>query len=343
MSESSSRPDEIGTLLRGFDARLATRRRSDATREKYRQALSRFEEWLGERPLSSVGPAEVEEFIDWWWQEFERSHGRAPSASTHRNLVAALRAFFGYLEQFDLLLDDQARPLRNPLRHVERPQVEQKPNDWLREDEDERLLAVDCTKQERIIVWLLRWTGLRVSEATSVRIRDLDLQPGSESLYVRESKTPQGRRSVPLVPELLPHLRAWLDYLRAEGRHRPDAFLLSTSNGTAMKSTFIWRIVKRVAARAEIRPIDCTCGTTGRKHQSGCAQSKGGENVSEVTPHTLRRTYASHLINRGLTLNVLSKLLGHKNTSVTENHYAELPDARTHQEVLRVLREDAAA
>jgi integrase len=53
-------------------------------------------------------------------------------------------------------------------------------------------------------------------------------------------------------------------------------------------------------------------------HERGCARTRNGENLSEVTPHTLRRTFGSDLLNRGLRLEVVSKLLGHASTVVTE-------------------------
>jgi site-specific recombinase XerD len=67
--------------------------------------------------------------------------------------------------------------------------------------------------------------------------------------------------------------------------------------------------VKRVAHRAEVRPRD------GK-----------GDNVSDVTPHTLRRTFGSYLLNKGLGLEHVSKLLGHSNIRVTQECYAELLD-----------------
>ena len=71
-----------------------------------------------------------------------------------------------WLERFDLLRGDDGALLPNPMRAVEAPRVEQRANDWLRPAEDQALLGVDCNAQERIIIWLLRWTGLRVGEAT---------------------------------------------------------------------------------------------------------------------------------------------------------------------------------
>ena len=77
----------------------------------------------------------------------------------------------------------------------------------------------------------------------------------------------------------------------------------------------------------------------------GCPRTTSGENVSAVTPHTLRRTFGSDLLNRGLRLEVVSRLLGHSSTVVTERAYAQLLGATIRDELLSVLggeRETAA-
>src|SRR5439155_492066 len=72
-------------------------------------------------------------------------------------------------------------------------------NDWLRPAEDEALLACPGTLQERFSVALLRWSGLRASEATALTLADLELTPGRETLTIRVSKTAAGRRTLPLL------------------------------------------------------------------------------------------------------------------------------------------------
>jgi hypothetical protein len=86
------------------------------------------------------------------------------------------------------------------MRTVECPPSPQAENDWLRPLEDAALLVCPGSVQERFTVALLRHTGLRVSEASSVTLADLVLEPGQEALLVRRSKTAAGRRSVPILP-----------------------------------------------------------------------------------------------------------------------------------------------
>jgi integrase len=218
------------------------------------------------------------------------------------------------------------------------PALEQRPNDFLRPIEDAALLDCGSPAAERIVVWLLRWTGLRVSEACALKLEDVDLTPGRENLLVRKSKTAAGIRTLPLVPCLLPELELWLADLRSRGTMSPQSPLLATATGSAFKPTFVWRLVKRAGARAQVRPVECVCGSPLRtRHERGCPRTTTGENVSAITPHTLRRTFGSYLLNKGLRLEVVSRLLGHSSTVVTERAYAELLGATIRDELLAVL------
>jgi integrase len=177
-----------------------------------------------------------------------------------------------------------------------------------------------------------------VSEASNVTLADLELAPGREALLVRRSKTAAGKRTVPLLPGFLPTLEQWLAELKLLGLDRPETPLLATRHGSALTHSFSWRIVKRVAHRAGVRPVPCTCGSERPPHRRGCPRNQNGHNLSEITPHTLRRTYASDLLNRGLRLEVVSKLLGHATTTITERAYAQLLDDTTRRELLHALQ-----
>jgi integrase len=227
------------------------------------------------------------------------------------------------------------------MRRIIPPRAAQATNDWLRPSEDEALRACPGTLQERFLIALLRWSGLRVGEATTLTLADLELTPGQEALTVRTSKSPAGRRTIPIVPELQPLLHQWLSELSGHGLDSPAVPLLSTRHGTPMGQSFIWRLVKRTAHRAGIRPTPCTCATAKAPHARGCPRTQNGYNLSRITPHTLRRTFGSHLLNRGLRLEIVSKLLGHASTVVTERAYAELLDDTARRELLRILQQAA--
>ena len=235
-------------------------------------------------------------------------------------------------------------PRRNPARTIETPTCPQRPNDFLRPWEDRALLNVECQAHHRIIVWLLRYTGLRVSEAQSLRLADLDLTPDLETLTVRRGKTAAASRTIPLLPQLLPLVHAHLNRLRSGVQVTPETPVLSTKHGTPVTTAYMWRTVKRVAYEAGVRPIACTCGTTRQdRHVRGCPRTTAGENRSSISPHTLRRTFASDLLNRGMRLESVSKLLGHSSTTITERAYAQLLEPTIRKELFQVLGRDRSA
>jgi len=94
----------------------------------------------------------------------------------------------------------------------------------------------------------------------------------------------------------------------------------------------VLQAVKRTAVRAELRlyPAPLTAATARKRYATGF--------TTRVSCHTMRRTFGSDLINRGVRLEVVSKLLGHSNTMVTERAYAELLEATIAREVLALVR-----
>jgi integrase/recombinase XerD len=335
-TKQPDRRDERRRLLEAFDSYLARQGRSAGTRRKYGEALATYATSF-ERSPGSVSADEIDRYLERWRDQFTHRHGRAPATASYRAQINALRSFYHYLDRFDLITDEHGNPRPDPMRKILPPRSEQPTNDWLRPAEDHALLCCDGTVQERFLVALLRWSGLRISEATDLTRADIDLTTNTEALTVRHSKTPAGRRTIPVLPELQPLLHEWLEHLNHHQLTDPSVPLLASRSGTPMRPSFGWRLVKRLAHRAGVRRRACTCHTLHPPHRPGCPQNQNGYNKSDVTPHTLRRTFGSHLLNNGLRLEVVSKLLGHSRTTITEHAYAELLDDTTRRELLHAL------
>ena len=287
-------------------------------------------------------PADLELFLTHWEAEFQSRHGHLPNAATVRGTIGVLRVFFGYLERADLLVAADGSTRRNPMRTIDAPPCPQRPNDFLRPHEDRALLNADCPQQYRTVVWILRYTGVRVAEAQALTVADLDLTTGGQSLTIRGSKTPAAMRTIPLLPQMLPLIQEHLDLLRERLSVTADTPLLATGNGTPMTTNYLWRVVKRAAFEAGVRPVVCTCGTSRQdRHDRGCPRTSSGENRSAVSPHTLRRTFGSDLINRGLRLETVSKLLGHSSTTITERAYAQILAPTIRNELFEAFRQDS--
>ncbi|HTD79568.1 MAG TPA: tyrosine-type recombinase/integrase [Chloroflexota bacterium] len=240
-----------------------------------------------------------------WSARFIERWGREPSSRHVRNHLTALKVFFDFLDRFGYVEV-------NPMRRIDRPPIVRPAPDWLTADEDAALLAAVLTPLERVLVPLLRWTGMRGSEAEGLRWRDLRADAGE--IWVATSKTPGGRRIIPVFDHLHPTLVAWRTYQEARGPVGDESFVLATCSGRPLTHTQAWATVKRVAGRAGVR-----------RRQPSDPRSL---NLSSVSPHTLRRTFASDLLNRGVRLEVVSRLLGHCETRTTEASYARLLDSR---------------
>jgi integrase/recombinase XerD len=288
----------------GFARRMKTAGLASGSRAKYEAHVKQFLDWLGDRHPRDVRRRDVQDYLDAHYGDREEEI----SPATYRVHVAALKRFYRYLDERDEMTGAEGRELRSPVDRIELPKRRQKSNDFLRPDEDRALLTAPMSPTERTLIYLLRFTGLRISEAVALEIRDVDMERGMIS--VRRSKTDSGQREVPILDELRPVLDRHLDKLRLRPDFARTLPLFATKHGTAMKTPFAWRIVKRVAERAGVR--------------TRTASDEAGFNVSEVTPHTLRRTFASTLLNNGARIDSVSKVLGHSSTAVTEHAYAQL-------------------
>jgi integrase len=325
-------------LLAAYAGFLERTNRACGTRAIYVAAATGLIEAFPDRSVTGLSSIELDGYLSNWRSLFVAARGRPPRPATYRNRIEALRAFYAWLDRFGLLRDPEGRPCANPMRLIEPPRVFQRRNDWLTPDEDRSLLDAPRTETERIIIWLLRWTGVRCGEAVSLRRADLNLAAGEETITIRVSKTESGKRRIPIVPELLPQLQVWLAELERRELTQSAAPLLTSRAGRPLSAAYVWRVVKQVALHAGVRPTPCTCAKPDQpRHQRGCPRSISGENCSTISPHTLRRTFGSDLLNRGLRLEVVSKLLGHANTTVTQLAYAELLDLTVRTELLACL------
>lgn len=160
----------------------------------------------------------------------------------------------------------------------------------LEKGEAESLLAASNTRcktglRNRAILEVMYRAGLRVSEA--VRLRPSDIRWRDAILEIRNSKGGTDR-NVPVDQETLGWLEAW-DAKRARSQH-----FFSTLSGGRLSPRYLQQMVKRLAYRA------------------------GLESAKRVTPHVLRHTYATELLNGGFTIREVQELLGHANVQTTQ-------------------------
>jgi len=208
-------------------------------------------------------------------------------ARTTARLLSSIRRFYQYQIREGYLKSD-------PSAQIDAPKVSPALPKLLTEDEvDDLLGAPDCDKtlglRDRTMLELLYASGLRVSELISLEMSQINVQQGIVRVMGKGGK----ERLVPLGEEALDWLEIYLQQARGniiKGR-AVDA-LFPTNRGAAMTRQAFWQLIKRYAKQAGIQ--------------------------KDLSPHTLRHAFATHLINHGADLRVVQLLLGHSNLSTTQ-------------------------
>ncbi len=250
--------------------------------EAYARDLQGWRGWAEAQGLSDPATAGPQELRAYLLASADRLGPRSRA-----RLISTLRSFHRFLTVEGLAQQDPTLTLLSPRVGRKLPVV-------LSAGQIDRLLAVPDSARpagarDRAILEVLYGCGLRVSELCGLDPPDLD-QRGS-SLLVR-GKGAKER----IVPVGAPALRAVRDYL-AEGRslllgkHRCPALFVNRRGGRLSRVS-VWSLVKKASRAADV--------------------------AAEVTPHTLRHTYATHLLEGGADLRVVQELLGHTAISTTE-------------------------
>ncbi|MCC7034962.1 MAG: site-specific tyrosine recombinase XerD [Acidobacteria bacterium] len=276
-----------------FLAHLAAERRLSAhTVEAYGhdlQMLGTFAAGRGRRP-SALGRADVEAFIRQLMAE-----GRAPRSVAR--VVATVRAFYRYLVVSGQLSASPAVDVRAPRAIRVLPT-------FLTGDEVEALLrAPDVTTprgtRDRAMIELLYATGLRVSELVGLRPADVNLEEGFLTTVGKGRK----ERIVPIGDEAALWVRRYLDQARPVlvGRRSSSRLFVNARGGTAISRIGFWKVLRGYSARIGL--------------------------ARRLSPHVLRHSFATHLLERGADLRAIQVMLGHADLSTTQI-YTHILDAR---------------
>ncbi len=257
---------------------------SARTLSAYLGDLRRFAAFAGTRSVS--GPAAVDIATVRAWIHELRDQGMAPASI--RRARSALRTFFAWQVSEGALAED-------PTERIEAPRARRRLPDHLSLAEVARVLESPDPGhrlywRDRAILELLYASGVRVSELTGLGLPALDLEEGFALVFGKGSK----ERLVPIGAPAVRALRRYLADLRPEldvrGTGRGRVFL--NARGRPIGRESVWRIVREAGRRAGL----------GRA----------------ISPHTLRHTFATHLVEGGADLAAVQELLGHADISTTE-------------------------
>lgn len=267
-----------------FSFLLYVRRYSPLTVKAYKSDLDIFASFLTRHQLGQVETATQRSIRRWMIDLIES--GRSP-ASVNRK-IAALRSFYRFLCQTGKLAV-------NPTRAIESVKVPKRLPIFLHEDEMNRLLnPTDFPDsyeghRDRTILQTFYLTGVRVSELCNLTVTQVDLSVGQILVNGKRNK----QRIIPLTPALKSILFSYLQVREQEfGKAQPADPLFLTVKGAPISTRSVYEIVHRCIAEVS--------------------------NVSKKSPHVLRHTFATVLLNNGADLMAIKELLGHSSLAATQ-------------------------
>jgi integrase/recombinase XerD len=248
----------------------------------YRQDLAKFSGFCRQCRLAParVNRTQVVEFLGTLYRQ-------GLDARSVARVLVTLRNYFRFLRQEGVVR-------REPTEHIDSPRTWERLPKFLGLDEVERLLAAPAGREprslrDRAMLEVLYATGLRVSELVNLRLGEVQLDVG----YLRCLGKGSKERVVPLGKKALAALEDYLRHARPHfARRRPAAPLFLSQRGQAMTRQNFWRLLRQHARRAGLR--------------------------TRLTPHVLRHSFATHLLERGADLRSVQLLLGHADISTTQ-------------------------
>ncbi|MFB6396820.1 site-specific tyrosine recombinase XerD [Polymorphospora lycopeni] len=278
------------TVERGLSANTLT---------SYRRDLDRYLDTLaadGVDDLAAIGPAQVAAHVA-RLREGDTDHPPLSAASAAR-AASAVRGLHRFAVREGLVGHDASRDVRPPAPPRRLPKaldvtevvalLEAAGPDGTAAD------AAPLGLRDRALLEFLYGTGARISEAVGAAVDDLDLPAGAATLHGKGGRT----RLVPIGGYAVAALHAYLVRARpglvAAGRGTPAVFL--NARGGPLSRQSAWTILRRAAQRAGL-PVD---------------------GARAVSPHTLRHSYATHLLDGGADVRVVQELLGHASVTTTQ-------------------------
>jgi integrase/recombinase XerD len=271
------------TWLEAFEAYAAGEcHLSVNTVAAYRRDLVHFTAWLDHRSISKLTISDLADYVSWL------SAKELAPASIARHIVS-LKIFFRYLQLEGVVAENPAELLGSQKLWERVPKI-------LSIEQLTKLFVAPgktdaCWRRDRTLLELLYATGCRASEISNLKLYDLHLD---ESYCICRGKGDK-ERVVPLNARAIDTVRAYLEHERpqlAAKRQVPPEWVLLSRRGQRLRRERIWELLKFYAKRVGAPP--------------------------EVSPHTLRHSFATHLLNGGADLRQVQEMLGHASIATTQ-------------------------
>lgn len=269
--------------IKAFIAYLHNVKNTSANTEmSYKRDLEKVQNFMAQRgvcEVASISKQDLEDYVK-YLEECQFA-----AATVSRN-VASIKTFYHYMVQEGIVAEDISEPLKAP-------RIEKKIPEIMSPDEVVRLLeqpSGDSPKEirDKAMLELLYATGIRVTELITLKVSDVNM-PMSFILCRDRNK----ERIIPFGAEAKTALDRYLDGTRSGMlESKTSDVLFANCSGKPMSRQGFWKLIKHYARKAEIK--------------------------ADITPHTLRHSFAAHLVENGADLRSVQEMLGHSDISTTQ-------------------------
>ncbi len=208
------------------------------------------------------------------------------SSKTNAHYLTVLKSFYDYLLEVGTIK-------QNPALNIKMPKLAQKLPNFLTEEEVFKLLDISLQKpidyRNKAMMEVLYATGMRISELLNLTISNYNKEDASVKVMGKGSK----ERIIPLSDITMKYLDMYLDnYRKFLLKNEPSLYIFINYNGKKMSRQGFFKILNELCQKSGIN--------------------------RQISPHVLRHSFATHLLNNGADLRVIQELLGHENISTTE-------------------------
>ncbi len=250
----------------------------------YTYDLKKFSDFLSQKSkdIMDATQDDIQQFL-----KYEKNNKKNSSRTLARSL-AAIRQFYNFIS------DNIDVNIQNPTEKIETPHVEKTLPDYLTVNELDKLFSSISEEdsyelRDKTIFELLYSSGLRISEAVDLTVKDVDIDNSFITVIGKGDK----QRIVPMGKEAVRLLNKYINESRPVIiSNRESEYLFISKKGSQLNRKSVWRLLKNYVTRTEIQ--------------------------KNITPHTLRHSFATHLIENGADLRSVQELLGHMDISTTQ-------------------------
>lgn len=256
---------------------------SENTLKSYQRDLTHYIEYMAQiKQMPDWNAVKRQDILNFLYQL--KDNGK--SSATISRHISSIRSFHQFLIRDQIVTQDASM-------HIEKPKKERTLPDILSMEEVDKLLDINTVTpldyRTKAMLELLYATGLRVTEMTTLKTADLHLMMGFVQCFGKGSK----ERIVPLGDTAKDALEDYLNYGRPElVKRQATNTLFVNQHGRQLSRQGFWKILKKATLEAGIS--------------------------KNITPHTLRHSFATHLLENGADLRVVQEMLGHEDISTTQ-------------------------